>query len=209
MAALLAAAAVFAPLGGMQSAAPVTELGIAAAAASSSVSVTASAGYAEGAYAQWQAVSGATGYNVYADGRQIDSLLIRQYASGFRAYVPGLKAGGHTLKIVPVVDGKENAAGAAEVNVTASAHDRSGFGWVKGTSSGAYNEDGTLRSGATVIYVTEKTKDSVKVTLPDKKGKATALTGIQNILTRLKSNTKAGPVCIRFIGNITDPATLS
>ena len=29
------------------------------------------------------------------------------------------------------------------------------------------------------------------------------------ILTNLKSNTKAGPVCIRFVGNITDPSTLN
>ncbi|MBR7038286.1 MAG: hypothetical protein IKI21_03445, partial [Oscillospiraceae bacterium] len=144
-----------------------------------------------------------------ADGAQIDGTLIRQYASCFRADVVGLKAGSHTLKIVPVVGGKEDASGAAQVSVNVTAHDRSGFAFVKGSSSGAYNDDGTLKSGATVIYVTNATKDSVKVTLPDKKGNATALTGIQSILTNLKSNTKAGPVCIRFIGNITDPATLS
>ena len=80
---------------------------------------------------------------------------------------------------------------------------------MKGSSSGAYNDDGTLKSNAVVIYVTEKTKDTVKVTLPDKKGNDTELTGIQNIITNLKSNTKVQPVCIRFIGNITDPATLN
>ncbi|MBR1898406.1 MAG: hypothetical protein IJ825_05945, partial [Oscillospiraceae bacterium] len=124
LAALLAAAAVILPLGGVQNTASLPVPGIVASAATASVSVTASAGYAEGAYAEWQAVSGASGYNVYADGTQIDSLLIRQYASCFRADAVGLKAGSHTLKIVPVISGKEDASNAAEVKVTTTAHDR-------------------------------------------------------------------------------------
>ena len=213
LAALLAAAAVVTSFGTgstqLTGFVPLTGRITAEAASTASVTVTASSGYAEAAYAEWQAVSGANGYNVYADGKQIDSMLIRQYAGCFRADVPGLKAGSHTLKIVPVISGKEDTSKAGETQVTSIAHDRSGFGWVKGTSSGAYNEDGTLKSNATVIYVTNATKDSVKATLPDKKGTSTTVTGIQNIITNLKSNTKAGPVCIRFIGNITDPSTLT
>lgn len=172
------------------------------------VTVTASSGTFEGAYAEWSAVTGATGYNVYADGTQLDTMLVRQYATCFRVDAVGLKAGSHTLKIVPVIGGKEDTAKAAEVKVDVTAHDRSGFGFVNGTSSGAYNEDGTLKADATVIYVTEDNKDSVKVTLPDKKGNAAELTGVQNIITGLKSNEKCGPVCIRFIGNITDPGDM-
>ena len=188
--------------------APAGNVGITAG-ASASVQILASEGYEEAGYVQWGAVTGATGYNVYADGTQIDSMLIRQYSGYFRADALGLKAGSHTLKVVPVIGGKEDTSKAAETKVTAIANDRSGFGWVNGTSSGAYNEDGTLKADATVIYVTEKTKDSVKATLPDKKGNATELTGIQNIITNLKSNSKVGPVCIRFIGNITDPSVLT
>ena len=83
---------------------------VASAESTSSVSVTAAAGYAEGAYAEWSAVSGASGYNVYADGTKIDSMLIRQYASCFRADALGLKAGSHTIKIVPVINGKEDTS---------------------------------------------------------------------------------------------------
>ncbi len=212
LAALLAAATVVCSFGlsGAQAAtlSPVGNTGIVSTASTDAVSITASAGYAEGAYAEWQAVTGASGYNVYADGAQLDSMLIRQYASCFRVDAVGLKAGSHTLKVVPILGGKEDTSKAAEIKVTTTAHDRSGFGWVNGTSSGAYNEDGTLRSGATVIYVTEKTKDTVSVTLPNKSGKDTALTGVQNIITNLKSNTKVGPVCIRLIGNISDPADM-
>lgn len=183
--------------------------GITAGASNASVVVSTSAGYNEGAFAEWQAVTGASGYNVYADGTKIDSMLIRQYPGCFRTDAVGLKAGSHTLKIVPIISGSEDASKAAEVKVTTTAHDRSGFAFVNGTSSGAYNEDGTLKSNAAVIYVTEATKDTVTVTLPDKKGNDVDLTGIQNIITNLKSNTKVQPVCIRFIGNITDPATLN
>ena len=182
---------------------------ITASAATSSVTIASSTGYGEGMYATWSPVTGASGYNVYVDGTQIDSMLIRQYSGYFRADAVGLKAGSHTMKVVPVIGGKEDTSKAAQTQATAYAHDRSGYGFVGGSSSGAYNDDGTLKSGATVIYVTNSNKDSVTATLPDKKGAAASLTGIQNIITDLKSNTKAGPVCIRFIGNITDPAVLN
>jgi len=182
---------------------------LSASAATASVSVASTVGYGEGMYATWSPVSGASGYNVYVDGAQIDSMLVRQYSGYFRADAVGLKAGSHTMKIVPVMNGREDSSKAAETKATAYAHDRSGYGFVGGSSSGAYNDDGTLKSGATVVYVTNATKDSVSATLPDKKGAATSLTGIQNILTNLKSNTKAGPVCIRVIGNITDPSVLN
>ena len=168
-----------------------------------------SVGYGEAVYATWSSVSGASGYNVYVDGKQIDSMLIRQYSGYMRADAVGLKAGNHTIKVVPVVNGKEDASKAGETSATAYAHDRSGFGWVGGTSSGAYNEDGTLRSGAVVLYVTEQTKDSVSMdVVTDSKGGTTKTTGIQNILTAYQKGTDSRPLCIRFIGNITDPSTL-
>lgn len=180
-----------------------------AVAAESSVKVLSAVGYGEGMYATWSSVSGASGYNVYVDGAKIDSMLIRQYAGYMRADAVGLKAGSHTMKIVPVINGSEDGSKAGQTSATATAHKREGFGFKNGSSSGAYNDDGTLKSNATVIYVTNANKDSVSVTLPDKKGTNTQLTGVQNIITGLKSNTKVGPVCIRFIGNITDPATLN
>lgn len=178
-------------------------------AAESTVKFISTVGYGEGMYAMWSSVSGASGYNVYVDGTQIDSMLIRQYSGYMRADAVGLKAGSHTMKVVPVVGGKEDSSKAAETKATAYAHDRSGFGFVNGDSSGAYNKDGSLKSDATVVYVTNDNKDKVSVSLPDKNGTATTLTGIQNIITNLKSNTKVGPVCIRVIGNITDPSVLT
>mgnify|MGYP003410027063 CR=1 FL=1 len=72
--------------------------------AASSVIITASKGYQEGAYVKWSPVNGATGYNVYCDGVQIDSMLIRQYQGYFRADMVGIKSGSHTIKVVPVIN---------------------------------------------------------------------------------------------------------
>ena len=186
-----------------------TNTAMTADAAESSVKVLSAVGYFEGMYATWSSVSGASGYNVYVDGKKSDSMLIRQYSGYMRADAVGLKAGSHTMKIVPIINGNEDGSKAAQTSATATAHKREGFGFKNGTSSGAYNDDGTLKSNATVIYVTNANKDTISVSLPDKKGVNTTLTGVQNIILGLKSNTKVGPVCIRFIGNITDPSVLT
>ncbi|MBQ8927734.1 MAG: right-handed parallel beta-helix repeat-containing protein [Oscillospiraceae bacterium] len=183
--------------------------GIAAHASTASVTVTESAGYEEGAYAEWSAVSGASGYNVYVDGTQIDTMLVRQYPSCFRADAVGLKAGSHTMKIVPVISGKEDSSKAAQVSVTSVAHDRSGFAHVNGTASGAYNEDGTLRDGAQVIYLTESTKDTVTLdVVTSAKGATTTGTGLQEIFNLYKKGYDSRPLDVRIIGTVTDPATL-
>ncbi|SEH40776.1 Pectate lyase [Ruminococcus flavefaciens] len=178
-------------------------------AADSSVKVLSSKGYGEGVYATWSSVSGASGYNVYVDGTQIDSMLIRQYSGYMRADAVGLKAGSHTIKIVPVIGGREDSSKAAETKANAYAHDRSGFAFVGGNANGAYNADGTLKSNAVVVYVTNSNKDSVTASI-DATGKgAETLTGVQNIITGYKKGKESRPLNIRFIGNITDPSVLT
>ena len=78
LAAVLAAATVICPMGtfGVQTAVTTGSSLLALAANTAAVTVSASAGYLEGAYAEWQAVSGASGYNVYADGNKIDYQII-------------------------------------------------------------------------------------------------------------------------------------
>ena len=182
---------------------------ITASAAESSVKVLSSSGFGEGICATWTSVSGASGYNVYVDGNRIDDMLIRQYKGYMRADAVGLKAGSHTMKIVPVIDGKEDSSKAAETKTNAYSHDRSGFGFVNGSSSGAYNDDGTLKSDAVVVYVTNENKDTVTASI-DATGKgAEELTGVQNIILGYKKGKEKRPLNIRFIGNITDPSVLT
>ena len=198
---LSAAAPVYVPFGGTSV--------MTAFAAESSVKVLSSAGFGEGICATWSSVSGASGYNVYVDGNKLDDMLIRQYKGYMRADAVGLKAGSHTMKIVPVIGGREDSSKAAETKASAYAHDRSGFGFVNGSSGGAYNDDGTLKSDAVVVYVTNENKDTVTASI-DATGKgAEVLTGVQNIILGYKKGKEKRPLDIRFIGNITDPAVLT
>ncbi len=188
---------------------PVTDAAVSVVAASSdSVQLITCNGALESAYAEWGAVTNATGYNVYADGTQIDSMLIRQYADRFRADVVGLKAGSHTLKVVPVIGDKEDASKAAEKSVTVAAHDRSGYAFADGHVPGAYKADGTLKDNAIVVYVTNENKDTVTASLnAEGKGNVDCV-GVQKIVEAYKKGKETRPIAIRLIGNIGDPANM-
>ena len=176
--------------------------------------ITEASGWLETAYVKWTPVSGATGYNVYVKSAsasdsayvQLDDELIRKYPSYMRADAIGLRAGDYVMKIVPINNGKENTSAAiVSDKLTVKAHDRSGFGFVNGTSSGAYNEDGTLKDNAVVIYVTENTKDTVSLDVTG----VGECKGIQAILDGFKKKKDKRPLCVRIIGTITDPAVLT
>lgn len=181
---------------------------ITAFAAESSVKFIQTVGYGEGMYATWSSVTGASGYNVYVDGVQIDSMLIRQYSGYMRADAVGIKAGSHTMKVVPIVNGKEDSSKSAETTASAYAHDRSGYAFADGHMPGAYKADGTLKDNAVVVYVTEENKDKVTVKLnAEGKGEVDCV-GIQNIVTAYKKGKETRPISIRLIGNITDPGNM-
>ncbi|MBR6072486.1 MAG: InlB B-repeat-containing protein, partial [Acholeplasmatales bacterium] len=171
-----------------------------------SVAVTLYGGDLESLYAEFNKLNGFTDYNVYVrrDGDStftlIDKQLIREYSSYYRVDVLGLKAGTYSFKVVPFDNQEYDEAATVITNISVKEHIRTGFAFVNGSASGAYNNDGTLRSDATVIYVTESNKDTVTFN---------GATGVQNIITLLKGNKGySKPICIRFIGNITDPSVL-
>ena len=193
--------------------APLPTFRAAQAFAAEGISFTEVGGYAEGAYAEFTTGLSAKGYNAYvkkssqADSAyvKLDNELIRVYPDYIRVDAVGLEAGDYVIKIVPVYGGTEKPSeAAATAALSVYSHDRTGFAWVDGTASGAYNEDGTLKSNAVVVYVTEETKDTVSATVS-----GTVCSGVQNILTAYKkAKTNAAPLDIRIIGNITDPAVL-
>ena len=175
------------------------------------VQITLAAGDLESAYVEWNELEGADWYNVYyqksgaTDWTQLDQPLVRKYSGEngnyFRADAIGLAAGQYLIKVAAVDEtGAEIASSASTTAaLTVKAHERYGYAFVNGTSSGAYNEDGTLKSGALVIYVTEANKDSVTATIG-----GTQYSGIGNIITNIEDTTV--PVSIRFIGNVTTGA---
>ena len=174
----------------------------------------------ESAYIEWENVDGATGYNVYicdeASGNyeQLDNELIRQYKDGtdsyWRADAVGLKAGKYHFRIVPIINNQNDRSKQVDSDViTVQAHDRTGFAWVDGETTGAYNIDGTLKANANVIYVTEETKDTVSLEVQtSSNGKTETAQGLQNILDLYKKGYDNTPLVIRFIGKVTDPSTL-
>lgn len=171
-----------------------------------------SKGELETAYVEWTAAENAKWYNVYVKGHdaadsayiKIDGPLVREYKKDnktyYRADALGLKAGQYDMKVVPVSseDAEVTEYAAAATKITVYSHDRSGYAFVNGSSSGAYNNDGTLKSNANVIYITEQTKNTVQLS---------SYTGFQPILAAHKKDIST-PLCVRIIGNITDPSSL-
>ena len=173
--------------------------------------ITEASGWLETAYVKWTPVTGATGYNVYVKSAsasdsayvQLDDELIRKYPSYMRADAVGLKAGDYVMKIVPLNNGKENTSAAiVSDKLTVNAHDRSGFTFSSNSpvknGVGAYNNDGTLKSNASVLYVTEANKNTVKMKIGN-----TEYTGVAAITQAIKAKNNCQPVAIRIIGQVT------
>jgi len=172
--------------------------------------VTESAGGLESAYVKWQPVATAQSYNVYYSGQgianqKLDNQLIRSYGTYFRADALGLKAGTYTLKVVPVVAGVEGTA-AVTSTLAVQAQDRSGFAFSNGRVPGAYNADGTVKSNAVILYITQNTKNTVSLDVVG--ATVNPCVGLQTILEGFKKGKDTRPLLVRLVGQITDPSYL-
>lgn len=171
-------------------------------ASSAAVSIKEVGGWFESGYVTWDLVSGASTYNVYckpAGGTytKLDGGLVRNYNTYGRADVLGITAGTYIFKVVPVNSEQvEMTDQAVESNsFVAKAHDRGGFAHFKYSGVGAYKDDGTLKSGAKVVYVTGKTAKTVTCNVAGADVK-----GLQAIIDAQKKG--ATPLNIRIIGTI-------
>ena len=119
---------------------------------------------------------------------QVDKELIRLEYGIVRIDMLGLSSGIYDVKVIT----SDNDV-ITEMGIEVLKHDRSGYAFfdTNTNSIGAYNEDGTLKSNAVVIYVTNETKNTVKYN-----GK----TGLVDILNSLKN--VGVPVCIRILDSI-------
>ena len=169
------------------------------------ITITESKGWQESAYAKWTLLSDAKSYNVYVKGGQyadytkVDQQLVRNYGSYGRVDVVGLKAGNYSLKVVAVDgNGAETSAYGIADNLKVVNYDRQGFAH-KGISDGvgAYNNDGTLKAGAKVLYVTKNTFTTIKASLNGEE-----YTGIGNILLAKQKGKDETPLAVRVIGEI-------
>lgn len=165
------------------------------------IQITEAKGWQESAYLKWAPFEGASSYNVYVDDKKIDAQLIRQYASYYRADVLGLKAGTYSVKVVPVnAEGTEITGANTASNLVVKSFNREGFAHFKYDGVGAYNNDGTLKAGAKVLYITAKTAKTVSTTVNT--GKSETITGLQSIIDAYSKGKDKTPIAFRFIGKI-------
>lgn len=166
--------------------------------------ITASGGYEEGAFVEVPLLADTTAadYAVFykaSDDRQytaIDQELVRVNNNVVRANILGLSAGQYSIQVV--VNGKK-----AITTVSVAKHDRSGYAhWMYYEGIGAYNDDGTLKDGTLVVYVTENNKNTVKARIKTERGEV-EYTGIINILQKI--STSVVPVVVRVIGSVAAP----
>lgn len=174
------------------------------------VQITTAAGWNESLYAEWEHFEGADNYNVYVKGGQyadytkIDGQLVRSYGSYNRADAIGLKAGDdYSIKVVPVINAKEEESKASiATNIIVRNFNRDGYAHHQASAGiGAYNNDGTMKEGARILYISKDNAKTVTLDMTvDKKGKTETRTGIQDILQAYEKGIETRPLCIRIIG---------
>lgn len=165
------------------------------------IQITEAKGWQESAYLKWAPFEGASSYNVYVDDKKIDAQLVRQYVSYYRADVLGLKAGTYSVKVVPVnAEGTEITGANTASNLVVKSYNREGFAHFKYDGVGAYNNDGTLKAGAKVLYITAKTAKTVSTTVNT--GKQETITGLQSIIDAYSKGKDKTPIAFRIIGKV-------
>ena len=176
---------------------------------SDGLNITESRAWLESLYAKWEPVAEAKGYNVYVKGGQytdftkIDDQLVRNYGTYVRADVVGLRAGVYELKVVAVdAAGQETSHAGTVSNLNVTNYSRQGYAHFNYTAGvGAYNDDGTLKSGAKVFYVTKETAKTIRTSVvTSSKGAKTDCTGWQAILAAYEKGYDKTPMTFRIIG---------
>ena len=173
--------------------------------------ITECKGWHESCYIEWTPISNAKSYNVYIKGgnyrdyTKIDGPLVRNYGSYGRADMVGLIAGTYSMKVVAVdADGNEMRGNGIANNLQVINYQRDGFAFLNRTAGvGAYNNDGSLKNGARVLYVTASTAKTITcdVIINNKGGKET-YTGFQSILDGYMKGYDSTPITFRIIGTI-------
>lgn len=178
-------------------------------------------GWFETLYAEWSGnKSDVTGvsYSGTASGSLTGddlSYLVRQDGSNVRVDIPGLKAGTYNLTVTT------KSGNITKDNIKVYEYDRTGYAHYDAhkegvTGIGAYNDDGTLKSNAVVVYVTEENKNTVQLPgytgsqypagigniLNYKSADANGVTGGGKIDIVKQLREEGIPLDVRFLGTI-------
>ena len=178
---------------------------------SDTLSITKFGGDQESIYLEFLPVKDATSYNVLVKKtgtttyQAVDKELIRKYKESdgtyyYRCDAVGLQAGSYDVKVEALTSSNVISSELNEIKVVS--YDRTGFAFSKdsslGSGSGAYNDDGTLKSGAQVIYVNAANAKTVTATV-----NGSQVSGLQSILdAKQKDKASSDILDIRLIGEI-------
>ncbi|WP_217278603.1 T9SS type A sorting domain-containing protein [Hymenobacter sp. BRD67] len=91
-------------------------------------------------------------------------------------------------------------------SLSVQAHDRTGFAFSGGGVPGAYNADGTVKSNAVILYITQNTKNTISLNVAG--ATINPCVGLQTILEGFKKGKDTRPLIVRMVGQITDPSYL-
>lgn len=181
--------------------------------AAAALSVQQSGGWLESV---WLEFTGLTSvyhhYNAYVSANNgstwtpLDGELVRSYGSYGRVDALGLTPGSYQLKVVPVnAAGTEQTADAVvSPALEVRAYDRNGFAHLRRSNVqegvGAYNDNGTLKAGARVLYVTAANAKTVSLSMRTSNSSEVTLIGLQRILSAYEKGYEHRPLAIRIIG---------
>lgn len=176
---------------------------------SNGIQINQADGWNEALYVEWEPYSNASSFAVYVKGGQyseytkIDEQLIRSYGTYNRADALGLKEGSYSVKVVPVLNGSEDASkGSEATGIVVKRLNRDGYAHYNAVAGvGAYNNDGTLKNGARVIYVSKGNAKTIQLSMSVGKNEETR-TGIQDILQAYEKGTETRPLAVRIIGQL-------
>lgn len=166
------------------------------------IAITQTIGWFESGAVKWTPTAGQTyTVSVRPEGGSytaLDAELVRNYGSYYRADAVGLAAGNYQFKI------EASNGDVVETSFVAHAHDRSGFAHSDMPNGiGAYKNDGTLKAGARVFYVTANTAKTIHMDVKqDSKGSTLSCTGLQTIIDAYQKGYENTPLCIRIVGKV-------
>ena len=162
------------------------------------INITNFGGYNEGAFFEFDATSYSTKDFVITykkDGSNttytLDEELIRSSSNTIRCDILGLPKGSYSVTI-------KNKTADVEITkiVSVTKHDRSGYAHFDNNGGvGAYNDDGSLKTNAIVIYVNDSNKNTITAKIGNK-----VYTGLVSILAAAKNSSY--PICVRVIGSV-------
>lgn len=135
-----------------------------------SINLLSSLGLNESAHIEFESTLNNVDYHIYLEGgiyseftlTDNDNMYIQKIDNSYTIDLFGLKGDDYKIKIIPYYNNSYLYSKSLDLSLNIKSYDRSGYAHFKYDEGvGAYNNDGTLKENAVVIYVNDENKDYV------------------------------------------------